>query len=81
MKDTRTLRSLLAAGVCASALTALPSMRLAAAVVWSSPSMCIATAGPSALAFVMEIGHNISPRLGKQLVLELHIRVESLEVV
>ena len=39
----------------------------------------LATSSPPPL--ILSSRHNISPRLGKQLVLELHIRVESLEVV
>jgi hypothetical protein len=38
----------------------------------------LATSSPP---LILNSRHNISPRLGKQLILELHIRVENLEVV
>ena len=45
----------------------------------SSRQHPLATIGPAAL--VLDAGHNISPRLRKQLVLELEVGVEGLELV
>ena len=61
-------------------------MEIIEIILWAfrppNPSGCyqpLATNGPAPL--ILDAGHNISPRVDKQLVLELYIGVEGFEVI